>query len=433
MHNRRDGFGRTGLLLTLPFLIIIAFAAYQLFYIPAPSVTGIESFNYLPADKTINLKGENIQSIEIAIYQEGEKIDLLKDVPGAKSKLYSLEIKPKAMGIKDGKALVTIKARAGIMKKVQYDIETVVDTVPPAIEIVTAPQYINQGSGGFSILKASGEDSVFIQIADKADPGEDKTFKAFNISPGTYYVFFPAYYEINDGSVFYAVATDAAGNRSIRTLPTRLKMIKYKSSSINVDDNFINRVVAPLLNETTISDPEGAFKKANEELRRQAMNKLIEIAKQAEPKILWEGSFLQLKNSKVMATYGDRRTYLYHGKPISKSVHLGYDLASVEKSPVEAANSGVVRFAGDLSIYGNTIIIDHGLGLMSIYGHLSAISVHEGQKVVKGEIIAKTGATGLAGGDHLHFGLLIHGYEVSPLYWWDPHWIRVNVTDYFVQ
>jgi len=96
---------------------------------------------------------------------------------------------------------------------------------------------------------------------------------------------------------------------------------------------------------------------------------------------------------------------------------------------VDAANSGIVRFAGDLGIYGNTVIIDHGLGLMSLYGHLSTILVKEGQAINKGEIIAKTGSTGLAGGDHLHFGILMHGYEVTPLPWWDAHWIKVNVLE----
>jgi murein DD-endopeptidase MepM/ murein hydrolase activator NlpD len=452
--NRCAGLGRIGLLLILPFVFIIAFAAYQLFFISVPAVNGIEAFNYLPAEKTIKFNGENIESIEISISQEGGEIDLLKDAPLTKSKSYSLQIKPKVIGLKDGKATVTIRAKAGMIKKVQYDIETVIDTVPPEIEVVTAPQFIYPGTGGFSILKASGEDSVFIKHVDKVRSGEDETFKAFNISSeadskssssgqkegaiqrhtvNTYYVFFPASYDINDGSIFYAVATDAAGNRSIRTLPTKLKMTKYSASSINIDDSFIQRVVSPLLNETNISDSVGAFKKVNEELRQQSLNKLLEIAKQTEPRILWEGNFLQLKNSKVMATYGDRRTYLYNGNPISKSVHLGYDLASVEKAPVEAANAGIVRFAGDLSIYGNAVIIDHGLGFMSIYGHLSAIMVNEGQKVSKGEIIAKSGSTGLAGGDHLHFGLLMHGYEVSPLYWWDSHWIKDNVTDLMKQ
>jgi murein DD-endopeptidase MepM/ murein hydrolase activator NlpD len=130
-----------------------------------------------------------------------------------------------------------------------------------------------------------------------------------------------------------------------------------------------------------------------------------------------------------MAVYGDERTYLYDDKEISRSVHLGFDLASFSNAPVEAANTGIVRFADDLSIYGNTVIIDHGLGLMSLYGHLSTIVVKEGQAIKKGDIIAKTGATGLAGGDHLHFGILIHGYEVSPLYWWDAKWIKTSVLD----
>lgn len=449
LNYRCAGFGRIGLLLTLPFVFIIAFAAYQLFYIHSPAVKGIEAFNYLPADKTIKLSGDNIASIEITISQEGKKNVILKDTPQTGGKEYTLHIKPKDIGMKDGKASITIKAKAGMIRKVQYDIETVIDTVPPEIDVFTAPQFIYPGTGGFSILNASGEDSVFIKLADKAQSGDDRTFKAFKVSSkpdskdsssgligksgNIYYVFFPAAYDIHDGSIFYAVATDLAGNRSIRTLPTKLKMTKYNTSSINIDDSFINRVVSPLLNETNISDNAGAFKKANEELRQQSLNKLVEISKQTEPNILWEGNFLQLKNSKVMATYGDRRTYLYNGTPISKSVHLGYDLASVEKAPVEAANTGIVRFASDLSIYGNTVIIDHGLGFMSIYGHLSSIMVNEGQKVSKGEIIAKSGSTGLAGGDHLHFGLLMHGYEVSPLYWWDQHWIKDNVTDLMTQ
>lgn len=440
LKHKNDGFGKIGLVLVLTFIVLIAYAAYQLFFIPAPAVKGTESFAYLPVNKTVTLGAEHARAIEVYITQQGKKIDLLKDATDAEAKAYPLEIKPKALGLTDGKAIVTIKAKAGLFKKVKHDIEAVIDTVPPGIEIIAAPAYINQGSGGFSVLKASGEDSVFIKLVGKNQSIKDKAFKAFKISSGTttapemrtgntYYVFFPAPFDIDEGSLFYAVATDAAGNQSISTLPTKLKMTVQRMSSINIDDGFIKRVVTPLLNETNIPDPTGAFKKVNEELRQQSLNRLIELSKQTEPGILWQGSFLQMKNSKVMAAYGDRRTYLYNGQPVSKSAHLGYDLASYEKAPVEAANTGVIRFAGDLSIYGNTVLIDHGLGLMTIYGHLSTIMVNEGQRVSKGDIIAKTGATGLAGGDHLHFGLLMHGYEVSPLYWWDLHWIQVNVTD----
>ena len=305
------------------------------------------------------------------------------------------------------------------------------------------------------MLRAADAGSVFIEIAGRTPSGEGqalRTFRAYavaDLQPGPadgepgqeegayagkseliYYVFFPAPFDIEKDSVFYAVAEDAAGNRTVRALPTRLIMKKYRSSSIRINDNFIKTVIAPLLNETDITDPEESFRIINEEWRKNSEKRLIEITRRTEPEILWEGPFLQLKNSKVMAVYGDKRTYYYKGKAVSKSVHLGYDLASLARAPVEAANTGVVRFAGNLGIFGNAVIIDHGLGLMSLYGHMSGIMVREGQSVRKGDIIGSTGATGLAGGDHLHFGVLIGGYEVSPLYWWDPRWIKANVTDY---
>jgi murein DD-endopeptidase MepM/ murein hydrolase activator NlpD len=95
---------------------------------------------------------------------------------------------------------------------------------------------------------------------------------------------------------------------------------------------------------------------------------------------------------------------------------------------VPAANAGVVAFAGPLTIYGNTVIVDHGLGLQTLYAHLSSIDVKAGDKVDKGQPLGRTGATGLAIGDHLHFEVLIAGVSVTPLEWWDPAWIRERVN-----
>jgi murein DD-endopeptidase MepM/ murein hydrolase activator NlpD len=222
---------------------------------------------------------------------------------------------------------------------------------------------------------------------------------------------------------------DKAGNQKVKSLKTKIRTKTYTDSTISISDSFIRTVVAPLLNETAISDVEGTFRKVNDGWRQENNKKIMKIAQETAPEILWEGRFLQMRNSKVMAKYGDRRTYIYNDKEIGKSVHLGYDLASFASAPVGAANSGVVKFSGDLGIYGNTVIIDHGLGLMSLYGHLSMLMVDEGQTVAKGDIIAKTGSSGFAGGDHLHFGMLIHGYEVSPLYWWDRNWVKINIFD----
>jgi murein DD-endopeptidase MepM/ murein hydrolase activator NlpD len=86
-----------------------------------------------------------------------------------------------------------------------------------------------------------------------------------------------------------------------------------------------------------------------------------------------------------------------------------------------------VIFADYLGIYGNCVILDHGLGVQTLYAHLSAFETAAGQAVEKGQAIGRSGMTGLAGGDHLHFTQLVHGRAVNPVEWWDPHWIEDRV------
>ncbi len=458
-NYNKKGFSRIILTLALPFIIIvIVYGAYKLFFTPDPVITGLDQFEILSSDKTITLNTENIKSIEIAVYQNDNKIDLLNDLPELSEKLYKLNIKPKSIGLGDEQALIVVKAKAGLLKEVKHKIATTIDTVPPVLEVLKAPRSINQGSSGAALLRVKEADSVFIKLVDPAQPEQARQFKAYELSsaldvldepsrtadiknedtirvkvkskPLKYLAFFPAPYDIAENSLLYAVASDVAGNLNIKALSTRINPKQFTESSINIDDSFINRVVYPLLNETNIDDPAGSFKRANEDLRDMSVETIMNLAESAESRLLWQGRFSQLKNSKVMAKYGDERVYLYKDEKISSSVHLGYDLASYSKAPVQAANSGIVNFAGDLSIYGNTVIIDHGLGLMSLYGHLSALTVEKGDRVKRGDMIGKTGSTGLAGGDHLHFGILLHGYEVSPVYWWDRNWIKIHILDY---
>jgi murein DD-endopeptidase MepM/ murein hydrolase activator NlpD len=445
--QNNKGFGRAGLIILLPFVILVlAYVVYQIFLIPAPVITGIESFKLLPADKTVNLNAENIKSLDIDIYQGNRQVELLKDEPLGSEKRYAIQVRPTDLELSDGTAVIVIRARAGFFKKIKHEISSTIDTVPPTLTVLKSPSIVYQGSAGFALLRAKGADSVSIKLGNLVFPA----FKAINEEelqhdpdaggqgagssgrhyPETYYAFFPAPLDIEGQSVFYATAEDAAGNKRVKSLSTKIKAKVYRESSIEINDSFIQSVVLPLLNRTDVEDPEEAFRTVNEDWRKESLARLVEITGTTEPQVLWDGRFLQLKNSKVMATYGDKRKYLFKDKELSESVHLGYDLASFERAPVEAANSGIVRYADDLSIYGNTVIIDHGFGLMSLYGHLSEVMVNQGEQVKKGEIIARSGSTGLAGGDHLHFGILVHGIEVSPLYWWDPKWIKINITDY---
>lgn len=423
-HRSGGGMKKLIWLFLLPVAILVSiYLVYKVFLVPEPVIEGLEAFEYLPVDKTITIEGRNIQSLNISIHQDGTEKTILKDAPEFGEKTYTLNIRPRELQLKDGVATVVVKARSGIFKGIKYEIDSNIDTIPPTISVISEPYQVFQGGAGFAILRARDADAVFVRL-------EDNKFMAFPApeqEEAGYFVFFPVPHDIKEGSIFYAVAQDKAGNQAMRALSTRLRMKDYKKSAIELSDDFIKRVVFPLVPD--IEDPVKAFRTVNEEWRGGDIKKLFVISEESVPEILWEGSFLQLKNSKVMATYGDRRTYHYKGENIGESVHLGYDLASVSNAIVEAANTGVVRFAGDLGIYGNTIIIDHGMGLMSLYGHLAEIMVRKGEAVKKGTVIGSTGATGFAAGDHLHFGILIHGYESSPLYWWDEHWLKVNIFE----
>ncbi|MDO8282645.1 MAG: M23 family metallopeptidase [Thermodesulfovibrionia bacterium] len=411
-------------------LLAIGYAAYKLFFIPAPVIEGTDAFKFISSNKTVVLNAKNLKSIVISISQNGKTAELLRDVTPISDKKYSIQVKTKELQLSDGPAKISIVASSGGFREAKQEIDSVIDTTPPTLDVLMSPYMVTVGGGGFIAVKSKDADAVFVRLKDyrfegyKAadNPGADGAFE--------YYIFFPVLLDIVEGGTIHAVAEDMAGNQRVRAVDTKIIGKTYSASSINISDTFINTAVVSILNITSTSDPVGSFKEVNEKMRAENVAKLREIAKVTESKMLWEGNFLQMKNSQVMAKYGDKRDYIYNGRKISESVHLGYDLAANANSPVEAANTGIVRFAGDLGIYGNTVAIDHGMALMSIYSHLSEIMVKEGDEVKKGAVIARSGATGFAGGDHLHFGILIHGHETSPIFWWDTHWLKVNIFDY---
>jgi len=226
------------------------------------------------------------------------------------------------------------------------------------------------------------------------------------------------------------VATDEAGNTREIPLAYELKNVKYKKSTIPLTDSFLHNKVAPLLTEGAArqGSPKDDFVTVNKRLRKENDDRINEVTKKGTPSILWKGAFSQLSNSKVEANFADQRTYTYKGEAIDTAYHLGYDLSVTKHYPVEASNSGAVVFAGDLGIYGNTVVLDHGLGLFTLYGHLSSIDVKAGDVVTKRQGLGKTGETGLAAGDHLHFGVYLDGVAVLPVEWWDQKWIDDNIT-----
>lgn len=227
-------------------------------------------------------------------------------------------------------------------------------------------------------------------------------------------------------------AEDGAGNQIEIAFVDQFFLKPPKLDNIEVTDAFIGKVVPEILSQSpNIKDrgnPLDNYLAINSELRQKNAETLKSLAAKSKPAFLWSQPFLMMPNGQVMARFADRRTYQYQGRTIDHQDHLGYDLAVTKQSPVPAANRGIVVYARYFGIYGNSVVIDHGYGLQTIYGHLSSIAVAEGQEVARGDTLGRTGETGLAGGDHLHFCTLLQGLPVNPVEWWDGHWITDRIA-----
>jgi len=224
-------------------------------------------------------------------------------------------------------------------------------------------------------------------------------------------------------------AEDAAGNVTQARWPVTVLERVMPTADVNLPASFLENQVAELADGEGIdlSDRVKAFDRINTEVRAANEAKIREALSDSADDKLWEGAFLQLPNSKVTSRFAEKRTYFIGGKPVSKATHFGYDLASTSAAPITSAAAGRVVFADELGIYGNCVLVDHGLGVGTLYGHLSRIDVSPGDTVARGETLGLSGATGLAGGDHLHFAILVGDAYVDPLEWWDPKWLRENV------
>ncbi|MBF0568539.1 MAG: M23 family metallopeptidase [Nitrospirae bacterium] len=415
------------LVLAIGFLLVAGVIAYNIFAARPPVLTGIEAFEKLPVKKDISFKAESnrkIRSIEIVVTQDGNDVTLLKEQPDKPIAEFNITVEPKAQGLNDGQGQVTIKARAGLFAKTIKTFPTAIRSTMPAITVVDSSYITDQGSGLAVLINAKGADKVYIKALDRVYTATNSIYADKN----RFFAIIPIDIETVGPPIVTAFAEDAAGNTVTAPVQTIYKPRVYKKDTIVIKDDFIRKHILPLLQKNEGDMPlVDAFLEVNEKWRKDSEAKVSEIAKKTADKILWSGPFVQMKNSKVFAGFGDQRSYIYGDKEVSHSRHMGFDLASLANSPVYASNSGVVAFAGDLGIYGNAVIIDHGLGLMTLYGHLSAIDVKEGAAVEKTTVIGKSGMTGFAAGDHLHFGVLLHGVYVSPVHWWDKRWIDKRV------
>ncbi len=382
----------------------------------------------------INDKGKGLKMVSISLLKAGREYPIFNEMfePSIREKNITVKLSRMNLDVKDGPAALQVVAvdrsfwaffkgnKTLIRKNVK------VDFTPPSIQLVSGDRYVNFGGSGMVLYRTPPETKVSgVKIGRYFFPG----YKGQLPDPNTFIVLFAHPYDVPTNEKAILVAEDTAGNFGQAVLSYSLRKTRFKKSTVNITDSYIERKVMPILGAglSQQGNLKDLFIKVNNNLRRENEAKIRKVCKESAKEMLWSEPFHQLSNSQVEANFADERSYIYKGETVDRAYHLGYDLAVTRNYPIEAANSGVVVFADALGIYGNTVIIDHGLGLCTLYSHMSSISVKEGDKVKRKQIIGKTGETGLATGDHLHYATLIHGVPVLPLEWWDGKWIKDNI------
>lgn len=442
---------KSGKASTLFFLLLLALLFCGAGYVwliyfeneaPEISLNGIA--DYLGKEAVISLSASDqntgLKSIILEIEQKG-KIHTLTDQKFIRSGYsnpmgktsYSEKIifNLKASGLKDGEFLIRLTAKDYSLRGGFSGNETVIekrgviDSIPPRVKLLHAERYIQPGGSGIVIyqiddgaVKHGAHFGGHFHKGHLIGDGRDTTYIAYLGLP----------YNRTEVQNSKIVAVDSAGNEATVPFSPVVKKAVFKKDTINVGGAFLGDKIPEF--EKRYPQMTGNNQKkylyVNRKVREENNKKIFTLCQNTAGERFWKGRFLRMAGASK-AGFADQRTYYYQGAEIDKQVHLGVDIASVRHAEIKAANSGVVVFADYLGIYGYMILLDHGQGVFSLYSHLSQIQAAVGDVVDQGQVMALSGKTGMAGGDHLHFSMVVNGVFVNPKEWWDPQWIEVTI------
>ena len=416
-----------------------------------PQITLVEPFTQAgpttPLILHVEDAGTGLQEVTVRLVQNLESYPLAQEQFSAQSPLsigggahhtFDLNLLPfgdDTIPKRRGQVNLVITARdnswrgffEGNWARIEQDVA--VKFTPPRLEVLSTPLPVAQGGAGAVVYRVSDDARRYgVRIGETFFPGypnPDQAYTAFSLFA------FP--HDRPASTPVTLVADDGLGNHAEQRLDVTVVPKHWRSRTITISNRFIEQTIRPLIAQTPeledLSDPLRNFLQVNNVLRKWTADQLTALASGSRPEFLWNGAFIQLSNSQVEAAFADHREYRYGGNVVDTQDHLGFDLAVTKHYPVEAANDGTVVLAEHFGIYGNTIVIDHGYGLQSLYAHLSSFAAEKEDVVRKGQIIGRSGMTGLAAGDHLHFSLLLQGVQINPVEWWDRRWVQSRIND----
>jgi murein DD-endopeptidase MepM/ murein hydrolase activator NlpD len=405
-----------------------------------------------PLEFVVTTPRGELTELRIALEQNGKAMEVatLQSLPGDAIKQEAAdrlritrEIGKKTLAdLQSGDARIVISASRPVLYELRQADTTVIRDVKvrlerPRVSVMSTHHYVNLGGSEMVVYRAMPADvQSGVAVGDLEYPGfpaSGVTIEGVRIQDQAVRVaFFALRYDQELDTPIRVYARDEAGNNASASFDYRIFPKQFKKSDIEVGDRLLDQVVPAILQGTSevkaAGSPVETFVAINSELRKKNNDKIASFAAQTAPGVLWRGDvFHPFGSTSVEAAFADYRTYFRDRKEIDRQVHLGFDLARTVRSPIVAANHGKVLFADELGIYGNTVIVDHGMGVQSLYAHLSSMAVKPGDLVRKEQEIGRSGETGMALGDHLHFTMLVNGQMVNPVEWWDAHWIEDRI------
>jgi murein DD-endopeptidase MepM/ murein hydrolase activator NlpD len=422
------------IVVVLPVLLLLVISSTPSITLP-PAITAIGQSTPLPI---MVHDSHGVRTVTAYVEQNGTRYKAAELSEPSRRIFWHRHVADKAWGLvvgtkttpqlKDGKAKLIIEATSNDFRSstTRLEREITIATEPPSLSVDSDQHYLYLGMADLVAFNVSG---YWTEAGVKVGDQIFRSWPMPNGKPGQFALFAFAW-NMPPQTVPVVYATNPAGNTVTGEMVFQFpqnNQPKYRTRDLPVDEHFMQKVINEL-------DPNGSgdnvarFVRVNSEMRKANNLTLFNLRTKTADHFLWSQPFLQQHNSKVEASFADVRNYIYQGKKIDQQVHLGYDLSITQHVGVEASNDGQVVYAAPLGIYGNCIVVDHGYGLQSIYGHLSEIAVHEGDMVKRGQIMGKSGMTGMAGGDHIHFSMQLDGIQIDPKEWWDAHWIKDHIA-----
>jgi len=419
----------------------LGYVLFRVLFAPHPKIVLAKPFDTVGRNAPLALDiaepRYGVRDVKVTIAQGSEErvvLDETYDPPRREVQVRWAPAQERRFRLSEGPGKLQVRAHGskfGFLsgRGASLDQDFTARLTPPRLEVLTTQHYVNQGGCDMIVYKVTPASAVTGVVVG------DRLFRGFPVpgskDPATRFAIFAYPYDVPAGTAVRLRARDEAGNESLSAFWLKIFPKQFRTRDLDLTDEFLNKVVPEITSQTTSLQDQGDVLKnylfINRELRKQDNQQLREMAGKSQERFLWSEPFRQLSNSQVEAQFADHRIYKYQGKEVDRQDHLGYDLATNANSPISAANDGQVMMAEFFGIYGNTVVIDHGYGLLSLYGHMSSFAVKAGDTVTRGQTIGQTGATGLAGGDHLHFSMILQGEQVDAREWWDPHWIEDRI------